>query len=273
MHTGFSTSLKYCLSHKLNSTYTIPSLMSPSFSFSCLVSTAVPHLRSLWNSIVMSGKVLSCSLTRAILSVETLKHPIFASIYTTFFMVIERTQEQISRKRNWDGRRGGQGSQGDKREQSIKPGGKHKLDVRPLGCFRGSTDRMGLPGTLSLGHLVNQWELPGREGLCDSKAFTLFNTGGWEEAVSRDMALGSSAGLVLLYVLPARWGSGPYIHRVLDEEDPELCEERALSVNELENFSQYQLQEKAISQRHTDMWKIWDRCDNEEVTAQIHPHI
>lgn len=43
------------------------------------------------------------------------------------------------------------------------------------------------------------------------------------------------------------------IHRVLDEADPELCEERALSVNELENFSQYQLQEKAISQRHIDM--------------------
>ena len=42
------------------------------------------------------------------------------------------------------------------------------------------------------------------------------------------------------------------IHGVLGEAVAELCEERTLSVNELESFSQCQLQEKTLSQGHID---------------------
>lgn len=48
------------------------------------------------------------------------------------------------------------------------------------------------------------------------------------------------------------WHLWHYPHRI-----DLLCEEIALTINELESFCQCQLQEKTISEGHVDSWSVW----------------
>lgn len=163
---AFSTSLKYCLSHKLNSTYIIPNLKSVHLLLlSCLYTNTTPYITVKPHSRVWQTPLLfSCEVFLTLPAIFVSICTVFFLI-SSFFMVIEMTQKQISRKRNWSVRRGSRFTRCDKREQSINSGGNHKSDVRSRGCFRDSTDRMGLPVTLCLRHLGNQWELHGRKRL------------------------------------------------------------------------------------------------------------